>query len=194
MFVVLDTETTGLYPHRGHEMISFAGIKLDRDLQEIDRLVIKIQPSRPDNIEPEARRINGYHPSKWKEAIHPHEAIRKIAYFMKNCIPVAHNWAFDRGFLMASIKQHDPTLRIHRRGIDTVTLATSAFHRYGVRSFSMQSMCDLMGWPKQPHRAEADAVLCVALFRLLYPLGLRSSIKARLIVEAHKIRKFLKPI
>ena len=35
-FVVLDTETTGLKAYH-HEMVSFAGIKLDNDLKEIDR-------------------------------------------------------------------------------------------------------------------------------------------------------------
>ena len=194
MFVVLDTETTGLYPYRGHEMISFAGIKIDKHLNEIDRLVIKIHPARPDLFDPEAKRINGYQTHLWRDAIQPQEAIEKIASFMSGCVPVAHNWAFDRAFLFAMLKNTGVDRRIPRRGIDTITLATSAFYRFGIRSFSMQSMCDLLGWPKQPHRAEADAVLCLALFRLLYPITIRTAIKIQAMITIAKIRKLFKPI
>lgn len=194
MFVILDTETTGLYPYKGHEMISFAGIKTDKDLNEIDRLVVKIHPKRPDRIDPEARRINGYHQNRWRDAISQKDAIEQIASFMSGCVPVAHNWAFDRAFLFSTLKNAGVDRTIPRRGIDTITLATSAFYQHGIRSFSMQSMCDLLGWPKQPHRAEADAVLCLALFKLLYPMTIRTAIKVQLIVTIAKIRKLFKPI
>jgi DNA polymerase III alpha subunit (gram-positive type) len=193
MFVVLDTETTGLYAAH-NEIISFAGIKVDQELREIDRLVIKIKPRHPDRINKDAQRLNGYHPRAWQNACEPNEAAERICNFLDGCIPVAHNWAFDRSFILALIKSCNIKRIIPRRGIDTISLSMAAFKRYGQRSFSMQAMCDLLGWPEQPHRAEADAILCLALFRLLYPNNIKTTLKIKTVWYISKVRKFFNPI
>tara|TARA_R100000655_G_scaffold33246_1_gene65531 strand:+ start:74 stop:694 length:621 start_codon:yes stop_codon:yes gene_type:complete len=193
-FVVLDTETTGLKAYY-HEMVSFCGIKLDKDLREIDRIVVKIRPQHLDRADGQALAINGYSPARWADALDPEEAAPKIAEFMRDCTPVAHNWAFDRGFILAlfrSTKRSD--LRIMRRGIDTIALSIAAFGPYGVKSYSLDSIGSMFGWPKQKHRAEADTVMCCALFRMLYPIGIKTSIKIRSIMLYVAIRGFLNPL
>lgn len=192
-FVVLDTETTGLRAYY-HEMVSFCGIKLDQDLREIDRLVVKIRPLHLNRADSEALRINGYSPSKWADAMDPDEAAPLIAEFMRDCTPVAHNWAFDRGFILALFKATGRTdLRIMRRGIDTIALSIAAFGPYGLKSYSLESIGSMLGWPKQKHRAEADTVMCYALFRLLYPMSIKTAIKIQSIVLYAKIRGILNP-
>lgn len=193
MYVVLDTETTGLYP-KTYEMISFAGIKLDKDLKEIDRLYIKIKPQHIQRADPQALRVNGYTHQKWESATDPKEAGHLIANFMRDCIPVAHNWPFDRGFILAHLTKYTPDRKILRRGIDTVSLATSAFLPHGYKSMSMQSIASLLGWPIQPHRALEDALMCAQLFRLLYPLGARSVIKVRVALICASIRPYINPL
>ena len=96
MFVVLDTETTGLYPYKGHEMIAFAGIKLDKDLKEIGRLHVHIWPTDARTLDPKAAKINKFSLDEWakRDAISPQKAAPMIADFMEGCIPVAHNWPF----------------------------------------------------------------------------------------------------
>ena len=194
MFVVLDTETTGLYVYKGHEMISYAGIKLDKDLKEIDRLHIRIKPQKIEVADPTALRINGYNKHYWENALEPTEASEKIADFMRDCIPVAHNWDFDRTFILSMFRNHAPHCKILRRGIDTVTLASSAFLPYGYKSVSMQQISEIMGWPKQPHRALEDTLYCVQLFRLLYPVGIKSAIKVHAVMLRAKMRPYLNPL
>ena len=192
-YVILDTETTGLRAYH-HEIVSFCGIKIDKSLREIDRLVVKIMPSRPDRADPEAIKINGYNSHKWKDALSPEEAAPMIAEFMRDCIPVAHNWAFDRGFILALFKSANrQDLKIMRRGIDTIALSIAAFAPYGVRSYSLEAIGSLLGWPKQKHRAEADAVMCLALFRILYPTNTKTALKIRAIMIYAKIRGIINP-
>ena len=193
-FVILDTETTGLKAYH-HEILSFAGIKLDNDLREIDRLVVKIRPRYPERADNQALAINGYSPARWADALDIEEAAPKIAEFMQDCTPVAHNWAFDRGFILAlfrAAKRGD--LRIMRRGIDTIALSIAAFGPYGIKSYSLDSIGSMFGWPKQKHRAEADAVMCCALFRMLYPIGIKTSLKIRGFMLYVAIRGFLNPL
>lgn len=193
MFIVLDTETTGLYPNR-HEMISFAGIKLDSNLNEIDRLHIKIQPQNIQGADPNALKVNKYNTKDWRNAVHPKEAAIIIATFMRDCIPVAHNWPFDRGFILAHLSKYAPDQKILRRGIDTISLASAALIPHGHKSMSMSNICDLFGWPAQTHEALDDTLMCVQLFRILYPLGLRSMIKVHILLYRAKIRSYFDPL
>ena len=191
--IFLDTETTGLRAYH-HEIVSFCGIKLNRELREIDRLVVKIRPLHPERADSEALKINGYSPARWADAMDIEDAAPLIAAFMRDCTPVAHNWAFDRGFILALFRAANrQDLRIIRRGIDTIALSIAAFAPYGIKSFSLESIGGLLGWPRQKHRAEADAVMCCVLFRLLYPMNIKTAIKIRSIVLYAKIRGVLNP-
>ena len=192
-YVILDTETTGLRSYH-HEMVSFAGIKINAQLQEIDRLVIKIKPKHLERADSEALKINGYSSHRWRDALDPEEAGPMIAAFMQDCMPVAHNWPFDRGFILAlfkSIKRQD--LIITRRGIDTIALSVAAFGSYGVKSYSLDSVGQVFGWPKQPHRAEADAVMCLALFRMIYPINIKTAVRIRALMLYSTVRGLLNP-
>ncbi len=195
MYVVLDTETTGLYPYRGHEIISFAGIKLNSKLQEISRLCIKIHPKRITNADPRALQINGYSDFQWKKyGISREEAAIKIADFMQDAIPVAHNWSFDRMFLLKLLKEEAPDRKILRRGIDTISLASAALIPLGYSSMSMSNICKIFGWPEQTHRAMDDTLMCVQLFRLLYPMNTRNRLKLQILLYRARIKSYLNPL
>tara|TARA_R100000664_G_C2748320_1_gene135772 strand:+ start:431 stop:1021 length:591 start_codon:yes stop_codon:yes gene_type:complete len=193
MYVVLDTETTGLYPNRGHEIISYAGIKLDKNLNEIGRMHIKIQANM-QNADPQALRVNRYKPKLWHGACNPDQAAIKIASFMRDCIPVAHNWDFDRSFILKLFADHAPHCKILRRGIDTIALASAALIPLGYTSMSMSSICKIFGWPKQTHEALDDTLMCVALFRLLYPHNIQNVFKVRIMIYRAKIGMYKNPL
>lgn len=196
MFVVLDTETTGLYPYKGHEMIAFAGIKLDRDLNEVERLHVHVWPTNARAIDPEAVRVNGFNMDAWRQrgAVSAQTAANMIADFMAGCIPVAHNWPFDRGFLLKLISDHVPQKKIMRRGIDTISLAAAALLPRGETSLSMSRIAYLLGWPKQTHDALDDALMCVQLFRLCYPMGVQSVIKMHFAIYRAKLAMYTNPL
>ncbi len=196
MFVVLDTETTGLYPYRGHEMISFAGIKLDQDLKEIERLHIHIWPQNIKSADPNSLRINGYTSEQWGRcnAMDPKRAALRIADFMGSNIPVAHNWSFDRGFILKLIQEHAPQRKILRRGIDTISLVSSALIPFGYKSMSMASICKILGWPEQTHDALDDVLMCAQLFRICYPMNIRNAIKMRALIYRAKLGLYFNPL
>ena len=193
MYVVLDTETTGLYSNR-HEMIAYCGIKLDKNLNEIGRLHIKIKPINISQADPDALQINGYTQNKWRNAKEPQEAAHLIANFMRDCIPVAHNWPFDRSFILAHLNKYANGRKILRRGIDTVSLSSAVLLPMGYKSVSMQKIADLFGWPTQTHDALDDTLYCVQLFRLLYPYNARNLIKVRALLYCAKIRLYINPM
>ena len=193
---ILDTETTGLYPYKGHEMIAFAGIKLDKDLQEIDRLHIHIWPTDPRLIDSKAIKINKFSLEEWakRDATSPQNAAPMIADFMEGCVPVAHNWPFDRGFILKMMSDHVPQKKILRRGIDTITLAIAALLPRGHKSVSMSNIARIMGWPEQTHDALDDALMCTQLFRLCYPMGVRSVIKMQIALYRAKVALYVNPL
>ncbi len=193
MYVVLDTETTGLYSNR-HEMIAYCGIKLDKNLNEIGRLHIKIKPINISQADPNALKINGYTQNKWSNAKEPKEAAHLIANFMRDCVPVAHNWPFDRGFIVAHLSKYAHGRKILRRGIDTVSLASAVLLPMGYKSVSMQSIANIFNWPTQTHNALDDTLYCVQLFRLLYPYNARNVIKVRALVYCAKIGMYINPM
>lgn len=193
MYVVLDTETTGLYSNR-HEMIAYCGIKLNAQLEEIGRLHIKIKPQNIAQADPQALRVNGYTANKWRDAIEPTKAGNMIADFMRDCIPVAHNWPFDRGFILAHLNKYTNGRKILRRGIDTVSLASAVLIPMGYKSVSMHTIADIFGWPTQTHEALDDTLYCMQLFRLLYPYNVRNMIKVHAMIYRAKIRMYTNPM
>lgn len=196
MFVVLDTETTGLYPYKGHEMIAFAGIKLNKDLQEIDRLHVHIWPTDAKMLDPDAVKINKFSLDEWakRKATTPQKAAYMIADFMAGCIPVAHNWPFDRAFILKLMSDHVPQKKIMRRGIDTISLASAALLPRGYQSMSMSRIAELLGWPAQTHDALDDALMCTQLFRLCYPMGIESVIKMHFAIYRAKLALYINPL
>ena len=97
--IVLDTETTGIDPRSGHRVIEIACIEVE-DLLPTGRFFHRyIDPER--DIDPEAEKVHGI--SRARLMGEPKFADRAICDefldFIADAALVAHNAAFDRGFL-----------------------------------------------------------------------------------------------
>jgi DNA polymerase III subunit epsilon len=97
--IILDTETTGLDPKTGHRIIEIACIELVDFIPTGKSFHRYIHPERP--IDPEAERVHGISldflkdKPKFAEAV----VVDEFLEFVGEATILAHNAAFDRGFI-----------------------------------------------------------------------------------------------
>ena len=103
-YVVFDTETSGLSPQQGHEILQIGAIKYNtRTGEAIDVRSIYIKPSPKCVIEPTALRINGINLEKLKQTgVSKGEAINTFIEFIGSYPLFAYNATFDMRFLKST--------------------------------------------------------------------------------------------
>jgi DNA polymerase-3 subunit epsilon len=97
--IVLDTETTGLDPRTGHRVIEIACIEIE-DLLPTGRTFHRyVDPER--DIDPEAEKVHGISRASLygKPKFHDPDICDQFLEFIGEAQLVAHNAAFDRGFV-----------------------------------------------------------------------------------------------
>jgi DNA polymerase-3 subunit epsilon len=125
--IVLDTETTGLDAAGGHRIIEIACVEL-HDLLPTGRTFHRyIDPER--EIDPDAQRVHGI--SRAFLAGKPRFADAEVAQafleFIDGASLVAHNAAFDRGFIDNELKLAGIACPPADRWVDTLALAQKRF-------------------------------------------------------------------
>lgn len=103
-YVVFDTETSGLSPQQGHEILQIGAVKYSTQTGEvIDTRSIFIKPSPHCVIDPIALRVNGIDIEKLKQTGMPKsEAISTFFDFIDSCPLFAYNAPFDMRFLKST--------------------------------------------------------------------------------------------
>lgn len=94
--VVLDTETTGLYPGLGHRVVEIGAVRLEnwQAVAEFDQL---INPERP--MEAKASSVSGITDFDLLDKPTFAEIEPELSAFLAGALVVAHNASFDAGFL-----------------------------------------------------------------------------------------------
>jgi DNA polymerase-3 subunit epsilon len=97
--IVLDTETTGLDPKTGHRVIEIACIEVEDLLPTGAHFHRYINPER--EIDPEAEKVHGISRKFLvdKPRFHDSAVCEEFLDFVGDSRLVAHNAAFDRGFI-----------------------------------------------------------------------------------------------
>lgn len=105
-YVVFDTETSGLSPQQGHEILQIGAVKYStRTGEVIDTRSIFIKPSSHCVIEPAALRVNGIDIEKLKQTgVSKSEAIKTFIEFIGTCPLFAYNAPFDMRFLKSTFE------------------------------------------------------------------------------------------
>ena len=103
-YVVFDTETSGLSPQQGHEILQIGAVKYSTQTGEvIDTRSIYIKPSPQCVIEPTALRVNGIDIEKLKQTgASKKEGINAFMEFIGTCPLFAYNALFDMRFLKST--------------------------------------------------------------------------------------------
>lgn len=119
--ILTDFETTGLDPFR-HEIIDIGAIKVTHNLQEIERLDIKVRPDSICTAEPKALEINGYNEEEWETALSSVAAAVLFQGFAATGVLAAWNITFEYTFMQQMFKKtriFDP-LDYHRIDIPSI--------------------------------------------------------------------------
>lgn len=165
-FTVFDTETTGLDPRGGDEIVSIGAVRMvnNRLLREeiFEQLV---DPKR--SIPPESTRIHGLD----QELLNGRPTIAQVLpwfhRFAEDSVLVAHNAAFD--MLMLQLKELQTGIRFTQPVLDTMLLAeiVNPFHS----SWQLEDIAQRTGiGVTGRHTALGDALITAELLLKLIPL------------------------
>jgi len=181
-YVIIDTETTGLNPDDGHEVIEFGAIVMIDGII-IDKIEIKIIPEALDRASAEAMRINGYSEYKWRYAIPQIQASKFIYAFIesnRDGMFVGHNLQFDKKFIEAMGKKHNIDLILSTPYMDTRDLCRANLAPYGLESMRLDSICEFLGWRRRKaHTALSDCEDCARLIQNLCPPKMKFILKLK---------------
>jgi len=165
-YTVFDTETTGLEPSAGDEIISIGGVRIvNGRLLKNEVFEQLIDPQRPLNRE--SMRVHGIDAS----ALQGQPAIARVLpvfhHFCEDTVLVAHNAAFDMRFL--ELKEASAGVKFAQPVLDTLLLSAAvhpAHDDHRLESIAARLGVRIVG----RHTALGDALLTGEIFLKLIPL------------------------
>jgi DNA polymerase-3 subunit epsilon len=166
VYTIFDTETTGLEPSNGDEIISVGAVRMvnNRLLQHevFDQLV---DPQR--GMSQESIRITGIDPSMLKGQPTLDKVLPAFHRFCEDTVLVAHNAAFDMRFLQ--LKEEKTGVRFTQPVLDTLLL--SAVIHPNLNSHKLEAIAERLGVNVLGrHTALGDALVTGEVFLKMLPL------------------------
>ena len=164
--IVFDTETTGLNPSRGDEIISIGALRLvnGRLLRE-EVLEQLIDPKR--SISKESIEITGIKPEMLRGEPTIDQVLPRFYRFAEDSVLVAHNAAFDMRFLQ--MKEDSTGIQFTQPVLDTLLLSAVVHPHQEVHS--LDEIAKRLGVKViGRHTALGDAIVTGEVFLKLIPL------------------------
>ncbi|MFI4970634.1 MAG: DNA polymerase III subunit epsilon [Lysobacterales bacterium] len=135
--IILDTETTGLEVQRGHRIIEIGCVELVQRRPTGRRFHYYLNPDR--TIDEGARAVTGISDEFLKDKPRFAEIAAEFLEFIDGAEIVAHNAAFDVGFLDAElVRAGIEDVRLGARALDTLALARE---KYPGQRNSLDALC-----------------------------------------------------
>lgn len=166
--VVFDTETTGLEPSKGDEIISIGAVRIvNGRLLRGEIFNEFVNPQR--SIPAASTKIHGITEAMVVDAPFITQTLPRFHGYIGPGVMIAHNAAFDMKFL--SLKEKAIDMRFDQPVLDTLLLAAHALGRD--ESLSLDGLSERFGIelaPEDRHTALGDALATGSVFLKLLPL------------------------
>ena len=165
-YTVFDTETTGLDPSGGDEIISIGAVRIvNGRLLRDDAFEQLVDPRRPVSLE--TIKITGIDPAMLQGLPTLDEVLPHFHSFCEDTVLVAHNAAFDMRFLQ--LKEERTGIRFTQPVLDTLLLAAVA--QPNINAQQLEALAERFGVDAiGRHTALGDAMMTGEIFLKLLPL------------------------
>ncbi|MDR7126037.1 exonuclease domain-containing protein [Pseudotabrizicola sp. 4114] len=167
-YVVFDTETTGLLPGQGDEIVQIAAVRIVNGRRvEGEVFNTLVNPRRP--IPLSSTEVHGITEAMVQDAPFVEEVASRFHKFAEGAVLVAHNAPFDMEFL----RRLEPTLglRFDNPVFDTVLLSAVVFGQHEVHSLDALSHRLGITIPEEArHTAIGDTIATADAFLKLVPM------------------------
>lgn len=165
LLAFIDVETTGLDAEK-HEIIQLACVIAKQtprvgkgpEISIVEEFELKVAPTRLQDAEEEALRINGFNEMEWVFAIDLKNAMEHLAKKAKGAIMIAHNLTFDAAFIDKAFKSTGVENTLHYQRLDTLSIAFAQhYNKSEVDKYSLRYLCEMYGIKNErAHTALAD--------------------------------------
>lgn len=162
--IVLDTETTGFDPLTGDRLVELAALEIESFVPTGRSFHVYIDPLR--DMPAEAEKVHGLSSAflRGKPRFDSPDVVDAFLEFVGDAPIIAHNAAFDRGFLNWELANCDRAEIPEHRWVDTLFLAKQRFP--GMHN-SLDALCKrfkISLTEREKHGALIDAKLLAAVY------------------------------
>jgi DNA polymerase-3 subunit epsilon len=160
--IVFDTETTGLSPERGDRLVEIGCVELVNKVETGRHFHCYFNPER--SMPAEAQAVHGLSEAFLADKPRFADKVAELIDFIADSPLVAHNAAFDFGFLNWELESTGQPAVCMTRMIDTLAIART---RHPGAKHSLDALCTRYGIDRS-HRVKHGALLDAQLLAQLY--------------------------
>lgn len=156
--VVLDVETTGLYPSKC-EILEVSAIRFETGMTPVSAFTTLCKPSKP--IPVDASAVNHITDDMVEDAPAFAQIAPALTEFIKGCHIAGHNLDFDLRFIHA----HGAVIPEGVRFYDTLDLAQLTISKSNIYNYKLDTICNYYGiWRDNAHRSLSDCYATSKVF------------------------------
>ena len=166
--IVLDTETTGLDPHKGHRIIEIGCVELIDRKRTGNELHQYLQPDR--KIDAGAIEVHGITNEFLQDKPRFEDIVDDFLAYIKDSELIIHNAPFDVGFLDNELSLINPELGVTRKYCEVIDSLVMARRMRPGQKNSLDALCkhfNIDNSQRELHGALLDAELLAEVYLAL---------------------------